>query len=346
MTIEVPCCSKHNTGLMGLDVLVTGATGFIGVGVVDYLKSREDNVRVLLRPESDAGKASSMQVDILKGSYDNPASLREAVKGADMVIHLAGVTRSVDEKGYYNGNVLPVRNLLESVVEVNPGLQRFVLVSSLAAAGPADNPDPGSREEDIPKPVSIYGRSKLEAEKIVRSYKDRLPITVIRPPAVYGPGDRDVLQFLMMLRKGILFAAGNVRTQRLSLVHVDDLVRGIVMASESPAGVGEIYFITSPKGYSWEELSMAAAEKLGVKHIRTVSLPKPLMKAFGHAAGLISRITGQSGFLNPDKVNEMVQDYWVCSPQKAERELGFTASIPLKEGMCSTIVWYRERGWL
>ncbi|MCW8797291.1 MAG: NAD-dependent epimerase/dehydratase family protein [Chlorobium sp.] len=331
---------------MGRNILVTGATGFIGAVVVDYLKSRGDTVRVLTRPESDPGKASSMKVEILTGRYDDPASLRKALEGMDMVFHLAGVTKSVDEKGFYDGNVLPVKNLLESVMQVNPGLKRFLLVSSLAAAGPADNPDPGSREEDDSKPVSVYGESKLEAEKICLSFRDRLPVTIVRPPAVYGPGDRDVLQFIRMLQKGLVLGAGDVKKQRLSLVHVDDLVRGMVMAAESPAGTGEMYYITSPKGYSWEELSAAAARELGVKRIFSISLPKSLMKMLGYVAGSISSVTGRSGFLNPDKVSEMVQDYWVCSPRKAERQLGFTSAVSLEDGMHTTIAWYREKGWL
>ncbi len=331
---------------MGTNILVTGATGFIGSVLVDYLKSRYDTVLVLLRPESDAAKASSMGVDIRKGSYEDPASLRAAVRGVDSIIHLAGVTKSIDEKGYYDGNVQPVKKLLEAVREENPGLKRFVLVSSLAAAGPADNPDPGILEEDVPEPVSDYGRSKLDAEKICRSFQDSLPITIIRPPAVYGPGDKDVLQFLVMLKKGLVLAAGDSGVQRLSLVHVDDLVRGIVMASESQVGAGETFFITSPKGYSWDELSAVAARELGVKKVRKISLPKPLMKFFGNIAGSISSITGRSGFLNPDKVNEMVQDYWVCSPEKAEKRLGFTASVSLEKGMHTTIAWYKEKGWL
>ena len=331
---------------MGQNILVTGATGFIGSVLVDYLNNRNDTVRILLRPESDADKASSMRVDIRRGRYDDPASLRKAVKGIDTVIHLAGVTKSVDEKGYYDGNVMPVTELLQSVKEVSPGLRRFVLVSSLAAAGPADNTDPGTREGDLPKPVSSYGKSKLEAERVCLSFQDALPITIVRPPAVYGPGDKDMLQFLQLLKKGLVLAAGNEGVQRLSLVHVDDLVRGIVAAAESPAAIGETFFITSPKGYSWDELSEVAAGVLGIRKVRKVSLPKRLMRFFGHVAGLISAITGRPGFLNPDKVNEMVQDYWVCSPEKAESRLGFTASVSLEEGMHSTIAWYKEQGWL
>lgn len=331
---------------MGYTILVTGATGFIGTVLVEDLKRRHDEVRVLVRPESDTGKASSMQVEIVKAGYDDPVSLRKAVQGMDVIIHLAGVTKSIDEKGYYDGNVLPVKNLLQAVSEVNPGLSRFVFVSSLAAAGPADNPDPGKREADIAKPVSSYGKSKLEAERVCLSFRDKLPITIVRPPAVYGPGDKDVLQFLQLLKKGLILAAGDVGIQRLSLVHVDDLVRGIVMAAESPAAVGEIFFLTSPKGYSWDELSVVATGVLGVGNVRKVSLPKKLMKLFGYMAGLVGSITGRPGFLNPDKVNEMVQDYWVCSPEKAEKQLGFAASVSLEEGMRSTIAWYKEQGWL
>ena len=331
---------------MGYNFLVTGATGFIGTVLVDYLKKRNDKVRVLLRPESDVGKVSSMQVEVCRARYDDPESLRNALQGIDIVIHLAGVTKSIDEKGFYEGNVLPVKELMQVIREVNPGLQRFVLVSSLAAAGPADNPDPGIGEEAIPKPVSIYGKSKLEAEKICLSGKGAPSVTIVRPPAVYGPGDKDVLQFLQLLKKGLVVAAGDIGVQRLSLVYVDDLVRGIVMAAESLAGVGQTYFITSPKGYSWDELSSAAARELGVENVRKISLPKPLMRFLGHMAGFISSITGRAGFLSRDKVTEMVQDYWVCSPNKAKRRLGFTASVSLEEGMRSTIAWYKEQGWL
>ena len=331
---------------MGLNILITGATGFIGAVLVDYLKNRNDNVSVLLRPESDPVKAASLRVNVRKGRYDDPASLREAVQDMDIIIHLAGVTKSIHEKGFYDGNVLPVKALLEAVKEANPGLHRFLLVSSLAAAGPADNPEPGIREKDVPKPVSAYGKSKLEAEKVCRSYKDILPVTIVRPPAVYGPGDKDVLQFLLLLKKGVVFAAGDIGVQRLSLVHVNDLVRGIVMAAESPAGAGESYFITSQQGYSWDELSVAAAKELEIKKFRKISLPKPLMKFFGYIAGSVSTITGRPGFLNSDKVNEMVHDYWVCSPEKAESRLGFTASVSLEEGMRSTIAWYKEQGWI
>lgn len=331
---------------MGATVLVTGATGFIGSLLVDYLKKRAYRVRILLRPESDPDKALSTGVEALRGDYADPSSLRPAVEGADMVMHLAGVTKSVDREGYYRGNVLPVRNLLEASVAADHGPGRFLLVSSLAAAGPASNPDPGVVEDDEPHPVSAYGRSKLEAERVCRSFGDRLPVTIVRPPAVYGPGDRDVFQFLKMIAGGMMLAVGDGRTQRFSLIHGSDLVRGMLMAALSPAAVGETYFLTSPEGYSWDRVAAVASEALGVKKVRRICLPRPVIRAAGFAGGLVGRLTGRPALLNPDKASEMVQDYWVCSPRKAEADFGFTAAIALEEGIRDTVAWYREQGWL
>ncbi|ASQ91273.1 epimerase [Prosthecochloris sp. GSB1] len=331
---------------MGSTVLVTGATGFIGTLLVDYLKKRAYRVRVLLRPQSDSAKALAAGVEAVRGDYADPSSLRRAVEGAEMVFHLAGVTKSVDREGYYRGNVLPVRSLLEAAVSAGHGPGRFLFVSSLAAAGPARNPEPGVVEEDEPHPVSAYGRSKLEAERICRSFGERLPVTIVRPPAVYGPGDRDVFQFLKMISGGLMLAAGDGRTQRFSLIHGKDLVRGILMAALSPAAVGETYFLTSPEGYSWDRVAAVASEALGVKKVRQIRLPKQVILAAGFAGGFAGRLTGRPALLNPDKAAEMVQDYWVCSPRKAEADFGFTAAIALEEGIRDTIAWYREQGWL
>ncbi len=331
---------------MGQIILVTGATGFIGKVLVAYLKKRGDAPRILVRPESDSLKAQAMGVDICEAGYDDHEKLREAVSGVDSIIHLAGVTRSVTREGYFQGNVMPVENLLRAFVDVNSSPARFVFVSSLAAAGPAPVAGEGLRETDPPLPVSGYGRSKLDAEHLCLSYRDKLPVTIVRPPAVYGPGDRDVLQFLQLLKKGLVLGAGDVDRQRLSLIHVEDLVEGIVMAARSPAAVGETYYITSPEWYSWDQLAAVAARELGVATVRKISLPKPLMRLAGTIAGFAGIVSGKTGLLNPDKVNEMVQDYWICSPRKAEKELGFIAKTPLEEGMRRTIAWYREEGWL
>ncbi|MEC9486514.1 MAG: NAD-dependent epimerase/dehydratase family protein [Prosthecochloris sp.] len=331
---------------MDKTVLVTGATGFIGSVLVSSLQRKGYRVRIFLRPESDSRKAEALGAEAVAGRYDDADALRRAVEGVSMVFHLAGVTKSLDEQGFAAGNVMPVRNLLELMAHHGGAVERFLLVSSLAAVGPARSADPGVRESDPPRPVSAYGRSKLEAEKVCMEWSDRLPVTVVRPPAVYGPGDRDVLQFFASLQKRLMLAAGDGRSQRFSLIHVHDLVEGMVGAAISPAAEGQTYFVTSPRGYSWDEVAHAALGELGVERYLKVPLPKPVIHALAAVAGAAGRLTGKPALLNPDKASEMVQDYWVCSPEKARRDFGFDATTSLEEGVRSTIRWYKDAGWL
>ena len=331
---------------MSKTVLVTGATGFIGSVLVAYLRSNGYDVRIFLRPESDSRKASLLHAQIFRGRYNDRASLRNALDGTDMVIHLAGVTKSVDKEGFQRGNVMPVERLLEEIVKVNSGIERFVLVSSQAAAGPARAADPGVTELDAPGPVSQYGRSKLAGEMACLRWKDRVPVTIVRPPAVYGPGDRDVLQFFQLMKMRLMLAVGDGRKQRFSLIHVDDLVEGIMAAALSTAAAGETFFLASPRSYSWDEFAIAVQQELGVQRYMKIALPKILIRSIGMGMGVIGRLTGHALLLNPDKAAEMVQDYWVCSPAKAEKMLGFTAGTSLEQGLRSTLAWYTMKGWL
>lgn len=331
---------------MKTTALVTGATGFIGSRLVGALQERGINVRILIRPESDSSRAAGLKAEVVRCRYNDPATLRNALAGVDMVFHLAGVTKALNAAGYRDGNVKPTENLLREAYRENPGLQRFVYVSSQAAAGPAPAAEPGVREDELPRPVSIYGKSKLEAEEVCRAWMDRLPVTIVRPPAVYGPGDRDVLQFFSMLQNHLMLAAGDGRTQRFSMIYVDDLVEGIIRAAMEPKARGEVYFLTSPRGYSWDEVASAAQRELGVGFFLKLPLPKPLVRGLGSIMGRVGELRGAPQLLNRDKASEMVQDFWVCSPGKAQRELDFTASTSLETGLKKTIAWYRKEGWL
>jgi len=329
-------------------ILVTGSTGFIGSRMVEALAGQGRRVRVLLRPESRAASSARHRegVEEARAAYSDPEALGRAVSGVAAIIHLAGVTKAVDEAGFAEGNVTPVENLLEAVKRCNPRLNRFLLVSSLAAIGPASSASPGVRESDRPHPVSAYGRSKLLGEEAARRHAGSVPLTIVRPPAVYGPGDRDILEVFAMMKKGYLFSAGSGKRQRFSMIHVDELIGGIVLALDSERASGEDYFITSPRGYSWDEVIEAARPVLGFRRLVRIDLPKPLVFGLGAVLGAVACLTGRPALINSDKANELVQDYWVCSPEKAEQELGFRASIPLSEGVVGTLRWYRQQGWL
>ncbi len=330
---------------MSETVLVTGSTGFIGRRLLRHLAEEGNRVRVFLRPESNGGDLAE-GVEVVRGSFEDKDALAGAVRGVDRIVHLAGVTKALDEDGYDAGNVMPVRNLLAAASEHNPGLKRFLLVSSLTVAGPASEGRDGVGEHDIPAPVSAYGRSKLRAEALCMEYSATMPVTIVRPPAVYGPGDRDVLQVFQMLARGVLVSAGNAAKQRFSMIYVDDLVCGMMMAARSDRSAGRIYYITSPRSYSWDELIAAVQPVLGLKRIYRLLLPKPLVFAVGTVIGSVGSFCKKAPLINRDKANELVQDFWVCSSGQAETDLGFTAETTLEEGVAKTIAWYRSNGWL
>ena len=330
---------------MAETILVTGSTGFIGARLLSYLVKEGEKIRVFLRHESSCG-ALPEGVEVIRGSFSDSAARAGAVQGVDRIVHLAGLTKALDEAGYEAGNVMPVQNLLDAVSRHNPDLKRFLFVSSLAAAGPASDGICGVRESDIPRPVSAYGRSKLRAETLCLERSTDIPVTIVRPPAVYGPGDRDVLQVFQMLAKGVLVTAGSAARQRFSMIYVDDLVCGIMMAARSDKAVGRTYYITSPRSYSWDEIIAASKPELGFKKLYRVSLPDPFVFLVGTLIGSASSLFGKPALINRDKANELVQDYWVCSAEQAELDFGFTAVTSLAEGIAKTISWYRRQGWL
>ncbi|EAT58668.1 NAD-dependent epimerase/dehydratase family protein [Chlorobium ferrooxidans] len=330
---------------MGETILVTGSTGFIGSRLLSLLEKEGAEIKVFLRPES-AGAPISGNIGIVRGSFTDDEALAGAVRGADRIVHLAGVTKAADAAGFEAGNVMPVRNLLTAVRRHNPGLKRFLLVSSLTAAGPAKDGLSGVRESEQCNPVSAYGRSKLMAEKLCMEYAKDIPVTIIRPPAVYGPGDRDILQIFQMLAKGVLISAGRTGRQRFSMIYVDDLLEGILLAARAEKAVGELYYLTSPCSFCWDDVIAAARPVLGFRRLYNVSLPVPLVFLVGTLFGAAGALIGKSPLINRDKANELVQDYWVCSPEKAERDLGFIAGTPLEKGVAITIDWYRRKGWM
>ncbi len=330
---------------MGETILVTGSTGFIGMRLLRFLLGEGDRVRVFLRRESSGGGLPE-GLEVIRGDFGDQQALGRAVRGVDRIVHLAGVTKAVDEAGYDEGNLMPVRNLIDAARRHNPSLKRFLLVSSLAAAGPAREGVTGLSEGDLPCPVSAYGRSKLRGEKAALEHAAFLPVTIVRPPAVYGPGDRDVLQIFQMLARGVLVSVGNAGRQRFSMIYVDDLVRGIMAAARSEVAAGRTYYISGTAPLSWDEVIAAARPVLGFRKLIRFSLPKPLVYLAGTLIGAAGSLSGKPSIINRDKADELVQDYWVCSAQRAQLDLGFTAGTTLSEGVAKTIDWYRRQGWL
>jgi nucleoside-diphosphate-sugar epimerase len=331
--------------------LVTGANGFVGSHLVEGLLSKGYHVICLVRKTSNLRWLSGLNVEYVYADISEKESLsREAgsfgknvLKDVDFIFHVAGLTKAKTEEEYLKANYEGTKNLLEACVKDNPQIKRFVYISSQAAVGPGKDDRP--LDETAPcNPITDYGKSKLKGEKIVLEFSSKLPVTIIRPPAVYGPRDSDILSFFKVANKGFktLFGKGE---SYLSLCYIEDLVDGIILAAESPKATGKIYFIADDQIYSWREAFKIVAKVLNKKTI-TLKIPKAFLYSIAFISENIARLLGKPTVINMQKVREITQRYWLCDVSKAKRELGFSPKYPFEEGAKKTVRWYKEKGWL
>jgi len=300
-------------------------------------------VRCLVRySRPDLGWISNLPVEVFRGSYYSIDSLKPALDGVDYVLHIAGVTKAKKPGEYHDGNVLATKNLLEAATG-NPNLKKFTFVSSLAAAGPSLDGTP-LREDSQGGPITTYGVSKLEAETVCHLYANKIPCVILRPPAVYGPRDSDIVQIFRWINKGIEPVFGTPRKQ-LSLIYGPELARAIIEATLSDRTTGETYFVSDPSVYTLSETLQTAARILARRTFR-VRFPSLLLYSMAGISELLMAFTSSAATLNVEKARDLLQPYWVCDPAKFQNHTGFQTQVTIEEGLRTTIEWYRESGWL
>lgn len=328
---------------MSPKALVTGGNGFVGSHLVEALLKKGYEVTCLVRNSSDLTFLAGLNLEYRYGDVTDAGSLREAVKGADFVFHVAGITRAKNREEYFRVNASGTKNLVQACFEMNPGVRRFIYVSSQTAAGPAKELHPLNEEAQC-QPINDYGKSKLEGEKEVLDFRDELPVTIIRPPAVYGPRDKDILYFFQVINKGIIPAFG-LKESYLSLVYVKDLARGMILTAESQKSRGQVYFLSDGKAHPWFEAFTTVKNCLGVKAIK-LTIPKSVLFCMAFFAEVFSRLQGKTPLLHVGRAKELTQRFWLCDISKAKSELGFSPEYDLEKGALETVKWYRDNKWL
>lgn len=325
-------------------VLLTGANGFVGSHILDRLLARQIPVTILLRSGSQRGFIADQlpRVTIRNGRLDDAAALAAALEDVTHVIHCAGATKALDAAGFFAANECGTRHLVEAVNRRAGQIQRVIHVSSLAAAGPATADRPKA-EADEPQPVSDYGRSKLAAERVVREHC-RVDWTIIRPPAVYGPRDREFLRLFQAVRAHLAPRFGGGR-QQLTLVYVEDLVSVIETALTHPRASRELFFVGAHEVVTARELTEHVATET-----RTRTLPLPLPNAVLWLAcqwtGFVAQLTKKPNVLNAQKYAELKAAGWVCDVSKLKRTLECECRTTVREGLSKTHRWYQAQGWL
>lgn len=307
--------------------------------LVRLLAARGHAVRALARPGRAGVLGEVPGVELVSGDATDPGAMRAAVRGCDAVFHLAGVRRAIDPAEFLRVNAGSTRIALEAALAEAPNLSRFVLAGSLAASGPSRLP---RREEEPFAPIEPYGASKAEAERIARGFATRLPVTVLRPPRIMGPGDRENLLFFRIAKAGL--AIGFTGPERpLSWIDVDDCAAGFLLAAERPEAAGESFFLASETPTSAPGLMLEAARALGVR-ARLVRLPPLALRGAAAAADLVTRATGRRLPLNRKLAAQVLASGWVCDAGKARQRLGFATPTSLSESIDRAAHWYRTHG--
>jgi len=328
--------------LKGMTVFVTGANGFVGSFLVERLLKEGAHVKCLVRKTGNLRWLKALKVEYHYGDVTDINSLEGAFKGVDYVFHAAALKHSSRKSEYLRVNLQGTENLLKIVEKEAVELKKFIFLSSMAVMGYSIREKPLC-ESDECRPLTFYGESKLRAEKAVLEYKNKFPVTILRPPAVYGPKDEDIYAMFKAVKAGFrpVFGLGE---KYISLIYVSDLVEAMLLSALAPKADGKAFIVSEDRCYTWKEIQDTLASILGVKAF-TIKIPGAVLFTAAFFAEMFSKTTGVDLLLTTQKVKELTGD-WVCDVSLAKKELGFSPYYSMEKGMIETVKWYKENKWL
>lgn len=323
-------------------VLITGANGFVGSRLARTFAQNGYQVVAGVRKTADLSLLGGIPCEYRYGDITHPDTLPDMIRDCTHIIHNAGLVKAPSPDRFFAVNETGTRNLCEAITRHAPEVRKLVLISSLAAAGPSRE-GRAVGETDPPNPITTYGKSKLAGEHAALSFAGKIPLTILRPSGVYGPGDKEIFTFFQAVHRHIRPLVGDT-SRRMQLVHVDDLCRAVYLATFGDAACGGIYFVAESRAYTLGELVAILSEVSGTWTI-PLRVPGPLFRAIAFASESVMRLVGATPMLSHEKAGELLAS-WEVSTAKATADFGFTASIPFADGARDTFAWYRKEGWL
>lgn len=302
-------------------VALTGATGFIGSTLARVLHQAGWEVRALVRPGTAANRLTNLRITRVTGSLEDVESLRSLVAGADAVVHCAGAVRGVTQSDFRRINVTGVERLVAAAGRQTPP-PYFLLISSLAAREPQ---------------LSAYAASKRDGERALQDHAGSMPWVVLRPPAVYGPGDREMLPLFRWMMHGIAFVTGAKRA-RFSLLYVDDLATAVARLLEQRDTQGATLELHDGRqhGYSWDDI-VSTVRELRRSQVIRVRVPIVLLRVVAALNEGVARLFKLSPMLTLGKVRELSHPDWVTNNQAIHRATGWQPTVLFEEGLCRTL---------
>ena len=321
-------------------VAITGANGFVGSNLARLLSEDNYTVTSFVRKGADLSLIADKN-QVVDFDYQNSCQTTDIIEGHEIVIHIAAVTKARSWQDFYSQNVLLTDQLI-SIVNRVKSVKQFIFISSQAASGMC-NGFRGKREEDECEPLTYYGKSKLFAENLVRQ-KCRKPWTIIRPSSIYGPGDRDFLQYFKLIKQGVAPVIG-LKPKYLCLIYINELACLVEKTIDNEQAFNETFFASDGNTYTWDDLIYSIEQAMGKKAIK-VKLPELVLYPVALYNEAISNITNKTPLISFQKIKEIKGTYWICDSKKAQRVLSCEKVNNINQNIEETYKWYIERGWL
>lgn len=323
-----------------MKALLTGGTGFIGSHLAELLSDKSAEIFALVRDPHNLKWLKGLNIHLLEGDLLSIPSLPSDI---DYVFHVAGLTNSSDVADYYTVNQQGTASLFKSLHDQKILPKKIICLSSLAAVGPSFDGTP-VQESDVPHPITPYGKSKLRGEAEALKFKEVYPVVILRAPAVFGPRDKDFLQYFKWIKRGALPAIGS-KQRYMSLCYVKDLIRALYLCSQEELESGEIFNIGNQNPCSYDEFGELVGQAMG-KKLKKVKIPIPIGYLVALIADIAGRINKKPSILNLGKFKQMRQRGWIADMKKAKEKLSFQPQYSLQDAIQETLNWYHKHNWL
>lgn len=322
-----------------MKIFLTGATGFVGSHTAQELVRRGHEVHALVRNPSKAAFLKNLGVCLIEGDLACLKFQQEEWPMFDAVIHIAGLIKAKNISEFYSINVEGTRFLLEKIK--GQRLKKFVFISSIAARGPNKNRE----DNEGIGPICHYGKSKQEAEEVVLKYRNLFPVVLVRPPVIYGPGDRETLTLFKMFRQGFFPVIGREK-RKISFVYVVDLASWLAsIVEQNNPDAGPFYPEDGAFGHDWDQV-IELAENLYKKRIRQITLSLWVGGCLAGVSQVGGKILNKVPLFNRDKFQEIKHPFWFCSSESLRNNYELLSPTNLKDGFMTTKAWYEEQEWI
>lgn len=325
-----------------MKVLITGASGFLGSHVAEQLSAAGHEVRALVRKTSNRKFLESLRgVELAYGAVEEADKVAAAAEGVDAIVHAAGIVKARGREEFHAINVGGTVNVIAAAKK--HGVKRLVYISSLEACGPSETGEPVSADQE--KPVTAYGRSKLDAEKALLAVKDDLHVVILRPTGIYGPRDVEIFEVFKSVQRRVLPLVGDGSAQ-VTFTYGPDCAKAVIRALVADVASGKRYFITDGKIYKQRDAMEEVERAIGKRALLRRGLPTGVLNMVALGVETYGKVANKAVMLTREKANMLCQPYWVCTADSAMADLGWKPEVDWREGAALTVKWYRENGWL